>query len=220
MNIHDKIYEIRGQKVMLDFDLGQLYGVETRTLNQAVKRNSNRFPEDFMFRLTEEEWENWSQNVTSSGDRRSQIVIAYGKEVGEKPEHIDNQPNDSSSQIVMSSERRSQIVTASGETGSSRFRNKGVLPYAFTEHGVTMLASVLRSEKAVNMSIAVVRAFIALKEYAVRQPTLTDQLQEIRDRLGEHDVQLNSIYTAIENLLDEKAEQKNWADRERIGFKK
>ncbi len=119
----------------------------------------------------------------------------------------------------MSSERRSQSVTVSGETGSSRFRKKGYLPYAFTEYGVTMLASVLRSEKAVNMSIAVVRAFIALKEYAVRQPTLTDQLQQIRDRLGEHDVQLNTIYSAIENLLSEKAEQKEWSDRERIGFK-
>ena len=102
----------------------------------------------------------------------------------------------------------------------SKFRKKGALPYAFTEHGVTMLASVLRSEKAVSMSIAVVRAFIALKEYAVKQNALTDQLQEIRDRLGEHDAQLNSIYTAIENLLDEKAEQKNWQDRERIGFRK
>ena len=208
MNIHDKIYEIRGQKVMLDFDLGELYGVETRTLNQAVKRNSNRFPEDFMFQLTEEEWDRWSQIVTTSGERRSQIVISYGKKKGEKSEDIDNQSNDSSSQPVMSSERPSQIVTASGETGFTKFRKKGYLPYAFTEHGVTMLASVLRSEKAVNMSIAVVRAFIALKEYAVRQPTLTDQLQEIRDRLGEHDVQLNSIYTAIENLLDNRAKRR------------
>jgi hypothetical protein len=83
-----------------------------------------------------------------------------------------------------------------------------------------MLASVLRSEKAVNMSIAVVRAFIALKQYAVKRNDITGQLQEIRDRLGEHDVQLNSIYDAIENLLDEKAEQKAWQERERIGFKK
>jgi hypothetical protein len=93
------------------------------------------------------------------------------------------------------------------------------LPYAFTEHGVSMLASVLRSEKAVQMSIAVVRAFIALKQYVVRQDGISQQLQEIRDRLGEHDVQLNSIYEAIENLLDEKVGQRNWEDRERIGFK-
>jgi len=192
MNIHDKIYEVRGQKVMLDFDLAELYGVETKALNQAVKRNINRFPEDFMFRLTEEEWANWSQIVTSSG-----------KDAG----IIDNQLDGNSSQIVMSS-------------GAGKNRGKAYRPYAFTEHGVTMLASVLRSEKAVNMSIAVVRAFIALKEYAVRQHSLTDQLQEIRDRLGEHDVQLNSIYTAIENLLDEKMQEKKWQDRQRIGFKR
>ncbi len=84
MNIHDKIYEIRGQKVMLDFDLGELYGVETRTLNQAVKRNSNRFPEDFMFQLTEEEWARRSQIVTSSEDRRSQFVISYANGEDEK----------------------------------------------------------------------------------------------------------------------------------------
>ena len=195
--IRNRIYEIRGQRIMLDFDLAELYGVETRALNQAVKRNSTRFPEDFMFRLTEEEWK-----------MRSQFVIASNDEGAKDVKSIDNQSDMNSSQFVMSSE------------AGKKNRGKLYLPYAFTEHGVTMLASVLRSEKAVNMSIAVVRAFIALKEYAVRQHSLTDQLQEIRDRLGEHDVQLNSIYTAIENLLDEKAEQKSWSDRERIGFKK
>jgi hypothetical protein len=79
---------------------------------------------------------------------------------------------------------------------------------------------VLRSEKAVQMSIAVVRAFIALKQYVILQDGLSQQLQDIRDRLGEHDVQLNSIYDAIENLLDEKVAEKKWKDRERIGFKK
>jgi len=105
-------------------------------------------------------------------------------------------------------------------TSSRKHRGKSYLPYAFTEHGVTMLASVLKSEKAVNMSIAVVRAFIALKQYAIGRNDISGQLQEIRDRLGEHDVQLSSIYDAIENLLDEKVEQKTWQERERIGFKK
>ena len=190
--IRDKIYDIRGQKVMLDFDLAALYGVETKVFNQAVKRNINRFPIDFMFQLTAEEWMR-SQIVTSSEVEKDTFEI------------IDNQSERG---------RRSQIVTA-----SKKFRNKGVLPYAFTEHGVSMLASVLRSEKAVQMSIAVVRAFIALKQYVVRQDGISQQLQEIRDRLGEHDVQLNSIYEAIENLLDEKVGQRNWEDRERIGFK-
>ena len=83
-----------------------------------------------------------------------------------------------------------------------------------------MLASVLRSRRAVQMSIAVVRAFIALKQYVSRQDSLSQQLQEIRDRLGGHDVQLNSIYDAIENLLDEKVAEKEWKDRDRIGFRR
>ncbi|HEX3934500.1 MAG TPA: hypothetical protein VHW43_07455 [Puia sp.] len=93
------------------------------------------------------------------------------------------------------------------------------MPYAFTEHGVSMLASVLKSEKAVRMSIAIVRAFIALKEFVSKQNAIDAQFQEIRDRLMEHDVQLSSIYDAIENLLDEKVNQKSWENRQRIGFK-
>ncbi len=186
---------------MLDFDLAELYGVETRAFNQAVKRNIDRFPEDFMFRLTEEEW------------KRSQIVTSSDEEV----ETIDNQRNANSSQSVMRSEKgmRSQFVTS-----SQKKRKRGLTPYAFTEHGVSMLASVLRSEKAVQMSIAIVRAFIALKQYVIRQDGLTQQLRQMVERLDEHDVQLNSIYDAIEHLLDEKAESKKWKDRERIGFKK
>jgi len=102
---------------------------------------------------------------------------------------------------------------------SRKKRAKAYLPYAFTEHGVSMLASVLKSEKAVRMSIAIVRAFIALKEFVSKQSSIDTQLQEIRDRLMEHDVQLSSIYDAIENLLDEKVNQKSWEERQRIGFK-
>lgn len=220
--IQNKIYEIRGQKVMLDFDLAELYEVETRTLNQAVKRNINRFPEDFMFRLTQKEWEEGT---------RSQFVTAAEIVDPEEPQDSDNQGESNSSQFVMSSEETDpeepQEIDNQRESNSSQFvtssrkhRGKSYLPYAFTEHGVTMLASVLKSEKAVNMSIAVVRAFIALKQYAIGRNDISGQLQEIRDRLGEHDVQLSSIYDAIENLLDEKVEQKTWQERERIGFKK
>jgi phage regulator Rha-like protein len=191
--IREKIYEIRGQKVMLDFDLAELYGVETKVFNQAVKRNINRFPEDFMFQLTAEEWRMSKSFAASTG-------------LVDVSEDTDNQPE---------RDRRSQNVTA-----SAKFRNKAVLPYAFTEHGVTMLASVLKSEKAIQMSIALVRAFIALKQIVTRQTSISEQLQEIRDRLGEHDVQLNCIYDAIENLLDEKANEKKWEDRPRIGFRR
>ena len=117
-SIQDIIYDIRGIKVMLDYDLAAIYGVETRTLNQAVKRNMERFPSDFMFRLTEEEWD----ALVQSG-MISQIVISLLSK-----------------------------------------RKKTSPPYAFTEHGAVMLASVLRSPSAVQMSVMVTRAFIAMRQ--------------------------------------------------------
>lgn len=168
---------------MLDFDLAQLYEVETKALNQAVKRNLKRFPEDFMFRLTLNEWE----------ATRSQSVTTH-----ETDKAI-----------------RSQIVTTSQQS-----RRKDSTPYAFTEQGVAMLSGILHSDKAINMNIAIMRAFVEIRRLALKQNDLKEQLQEIKQRLGEHDTQLNSIYDAIENLLDEKTAQKKWDDRERIGFKK
>jgi phage regulator Rha-like protein len=167
--IQQKIFEIRGQKVILDRDLAALYGVETRTLNQAVRRNISIFPEDFMFNLTQAEVENL----------------------------------------------RSQIVISSFRHGGTRYK-----PMAFTEHGVTMLATVLKSPQARKMSVAIVRAFIALKRFVIENGDIIDQLKELKHRIEEHDIQLSQIYDTIENLLDSKSEEKKWEDRERIGFKK
>ena len=186
--IISRIYYVREQKVMLDFDLAALYEVETKRLNEQVKRNIDRFPEDFMFRLTSKEW-----NLM-----RSQIVTASG------------QPVEKQNSIIM----RSQIATASQSK-----RNTAITPYAFTEHGVTMLASVLKSERATKMSIAVVRAFIELKKSASQYKELSEQLELIKHHLGDHDAQLNGIYEAIENLLDDKVEKQTWQNRKRIGFK-
>lgn len=182
-SIQNRIYEMRGERVMLDFDLADLYEVPTKALNQAVKRNIKRFPKDFMFRLTLAEW----QNI------RSQIVTGYGT----------------------SNSLRSQNVTAS----QSR-RNTNVTPYAFTEQGVAMLSGVLNSDKAITMNIAIMRAFVEVRRVLLRQNDLKEQLKQIKEKIGEHDVQLNQIYDALENLLDEKAAQRKWDDRERIGFKK
>ena len=119
--IQSKIYEIRGQRVTLDFDLAELYQVETRVLNQAVKRNIDRFPEDFMFQVTAEEW----------------VVI--------------------SSQFVMTSRNK---------------RPKSALPLAFTEHGVVMLSSVLRSDIAVQTSVLITRAFVAMRQMIANSPVI------------------------------------------------
>ena len=182
-NIQNRIYEIRGEKVMLDFDLAALYEVETKVLNQAVKRNNKRFPADFMFRLTAVEWETI----------RSQLVTAS----------------------INPSTMRSQFVTA-----SQGKRNTGVTPYAFTEQGVAMLSGILNSDKAINMNIAIMRAFVEIRRVVLQQADIKEQLKQIQQRIGEHDGQLSAIYDAIENLLDDKAAQKKWEDRERIGFKK
>ena len=181
-SIQNRIYELRGERVMLDFDLAQLYEVETKALNQAVKRNIKRFPGDFMFRLTVAEWQ----------DMRSQAVTASD-----------------------STNMRSQTVTASQSK-----RNTAVTPFAFTEQGVAMLSGILNSDKAINMNIAIMRAFVEVRKVLLKQSDLKEQLQQIKERLGEHDVQLNQIYDAMENLLDEKSAQKKWEDRDRIGFKK
>ena len=171
--IQDRIYEIRGIKVMFDFDLAELYEVGTKVLNQAVKRNISRFPEDFMFRLNTQEWNNnWSQIVTSS----------------------------------------------------RKHRGKSYLPYVFNEHGVTMMASVLRSDRAIQMNIAIVRVFIGLRKMSLEHKSLREQLElmrkELRNRLGSQDQKLDVVYRVIEKLVREKASQKKWEERNRIGFNK
>lgn len=183
-SIQNRIYEIRGERVMLDFDLAALYDVGTKVLNQAVKRNSKRFPKDFMFRLSPEEWEGM----------RSQSVTAY-----------EIQPTD----------MRSQIVTA-----SQIKRNTKVLPYAFTEQGVAMLSGILNSDKAIAMNISIMRAFVEIRRVLIQENDLQEQLKQIKEKIGGHDSQLNHLYDALENLLDENVEKKKWDGRERIGFKK
>ncbi len=150
--IQNKIYEIRGQRVMLDFDLAELYEVETRVLNQAVKRNIRRFPSDFMFQLTNKEFDNlMSQSVISSwgGTRK--------------------------------------------------------LPFAFTEHGVTMLASVLRSERAVEINIQIVRAFIALRQYALGYAELNQKLETF---MLETNMQFSDIYQALTEMASQTEKDK------------
>lgn len=107
---------------------------------------------------------------------------------------------------------KSQIVTSS-------WGGKRKPATVFTEHGVTMLASVLRSETAIKMNIAIVRAFIAMRQSIIEANDVSAQLEYLKNRISNHDVQLNEIYTVLENLLDDKANQQDWQNRDRIGFK-
>ena len=180
---------------MLDFNLAVLYEIETKVLNQAVKRNLKRFPQDFMFQITKEEYE----------DLRFQIETPETcNSLGSQIETLEN-----------NNSLRSQIVTLNRGRG----QHSKYLPYAFTEQGVAMLSGILNSDKAINMNIAIMRAFVAIRQLTLQEMDLKTQLKEIKERIGEHDAQLNGIYDAIENLLDEKAAARRWEDRERIGFK-
>lgn len=164
--IQNRIYEIRGHKVMLDYDLAELYEVETRILNQAVKRNFSRFPPDFMFQLTETEWKNMS----------SQFVMTYPLK-----------------------------------------RPKSSLPYAFTEQGLAMLSGVLNSEKAILVNIAIMRAFVFIRQYAMVHKDLTDKLEELEKK---YDQQFNDVYEALKFLLEKEKDDFSQKNRKKIGFKK
>jgi len=160
--IERKIFLLRGQKVMFSLHLAALYGVETRVLNQAVKRNQTRFPDDFLFQLTEEE----------AGWLVSQNVIPHRKYFG------------------------------------------GTLPYAFTEQGVAMLSSVLRSERAIQMNIAVMRAFVKLREMISTHKGLALKLEELEKRIEKHDAAIHGIFEAIRRLMQPPAKSTR-----RIGFR-
>ena len=172
-----RIRHFRGEKDLLDFDLAALYDVETRILNQAVRRNADRFPADFMFQLTSEEAEKLSQVVTPS---------VAGHDVS------------NSSQIVMS---------------SGKHRGKRYRPYAFTEQGVAMLSSVLNSESAVKMNIAIMRAFVQLRRALEANRELARKFSELERRIDKHDSEIAAILEAIRQLMAPPAKP-----RREIGF--
>jgi hypothetical protein len=164
--IQTKIYEIRVQKVMLDFNLAELYEVETRILKQAVKRNIDRFPHDFIFELTRSEYNSL----------------------------------------------RSQIVTLEKGKG----QHSKYLPFAFTEQGVAMLSSVLKSKKALQVNIAIMRAFVFMRQYALTHKDLTTKLKEIETK---YDKQFSDVYEAINYLMEKDKEDAEHKERKKIGFK-
>ena len=197
--IQQRIYEIRGHRVMLDFDLAHAYGVETRRLNEQVKRNIERFPEDFMFQLTRGEWE----------ILKSQIVTANV---------IENQDDN----VLMSQFATSKPVETRGGTQK--------LPYAFTELGVAMLSSVLRSPIAIQVNIGIMRTFFQMRQAiaTLSVPAKLDELESKIERLrtefdeclrDQNDInddtraQLDAIATALAEL-----QQPPQSPRRKIGF--
>lgn len=182
-NLAQLVFLIRGEKVLLDADLAMLYGVETGALNRAVKRNLERFPEDFMFQLNSEDWENL----------KCQIGISSSPAT----------PGKKKDGLV-----RSQIVTA-GSHGGRR-----VLPYAFTEQGVAMLSSVLRSPRAVEVNIAIMRTFVQLRRLMDSNRDLARKIEALEMK---YDEQFAIVFDAIKQLIADDKEGKTKPKR-RIGF--
>ena len=169
--IERKIYLIRGVKVMLDSDIAKLYRVPTKVFNQSVKRNKKRFPRDFMFRLTLQEFKNFRLQFARTN-------------------------------------LRSQIVTSS--YGGRRY-----LPLAFTEQGVAMLSSVLNSERAVQVNIAIVRAFVRLRELMATHKELAGKIIDLEKKYGKHDKEIQLIFQAIKQLIDPPVPE---IPKEKLGF--
>ena len=161
-SIQQRIYLIRGYKVMLDADLADLYGTTTGRMNEQVRRNAGRFPEDFMFQLTEAEHE----------VLRSQIAISKGR-------------------------------------GGRRY-----LPLAFTEQGVAMLSSILKSQRAIQVNILIVRAFVQLRKLMATHKDVVRKLDELEKKVSVHDERITAVFEAIKELLTPEEPPK----RQKIGF--
>ena len=163
--IENRILLIRGRKVLLDRDLAELYGVETKRLVEQVKRNLKRFPSDFMFQLSKEEFENW----------------------------------------------RSQIATSNSDRMGLRRP-----PYAFNEYGIAMLSSVLKSEKAIQMNVAIMRAFIKMREILLKDKEVSARMDEFEDRLGTQEIQTIALMDQLTKLRKQDNPSKD--SKHKIGF--
>jgi len=182
--IEHKIFMLRGQKVMLSGHLAELYSVVAKVLIQAVKRNIERFPKDFMFQLSDNEYENLkSQIVTSSCGNGESL--------------------------------RSQFVTLNNRKGkyAKRGKHSKYLPYAFTEQGIAMLSSVLRSKQAIQVNIAVMRAFVKLRQILSTHKDLAYKLKELEHKVEKHDTEIQAIFDAIRQMMVIEEKPKR-----RIGF--
>ncbi|WP_163444357.1 ORF6N domain-containing protein [Flavobacterium columnare] len=162
--ITNKIYLLRNQKVMLDKDLAELYQVETKRINEQIKRNSEKFPENFMFQLTESEFQNL----------------------------------------------KSQFATSSW--GGTR-----KLPYAFTEYGILQLATVLRSERATQMSIKIIELFVQMREMLMFEMNIKLEIEEIKKKLSNHSKNIELVFNYLDELIEKKD---NTKERTQIGYKK
>lgn len=180
-SIESRILNIRDRQVILDRDLAELYGVETKALNQAVKRNAKRFPEDFMFQLTKEESLNLLSTITSQQETLNQEKKYNPLEAGTS---------------------RSQIVTMKTERG----KNLKYRPYAFTEQGIAMLSGILRSDTAIEVNIRIMRAFVAMRRFLLANAQLFQRIETLEMRQISTDNKLNQVLSKLDDGTATKIE--------------
>ncbi|MCL2416594.1 MAG: ORF6N domain-containing protein [Bacteroidales bacterium] len=200
--IFQKIHEIRGQKVMLDFDLAELYDVETRILIQAVKRNVSRFPSDFMFQLTRKE-------LNCIPKFQMQILNAQNSD-------FDTNTHSRSQIVILDDERLSNQTDI--EKPNKRGTNIKYLPYAFTEQGIAMLSSVLRSDRAIEVNIAIMRVFVEMRKLFLNHQELLIKVGELAEKVGEHDQYIKTLYDYLKSYDEEQKRRIEWENRNPIGF--
>jgi len=175
--IERRIYLIRGQKVMLDRDLAELYGVPTKRLNEAVKRNIKRFPDEFMFQLTMEE----AQELVAICD-----------------------------QLAQSNRSRSQIATL------KRGGNIKYLPYAFNEQGVAMLSSVLKSGRAIEVNILIIKTFVRLRRLISSHQEMAHKVAELERGYSKHEIEITTVFKVLKKLMEKPAIEEK--PKRKIGF--
>ena len=183
------VHVLRHEKVLLDSDLAELYGVPTGRLNEAVKRNLDRFPDDFMFQLTEDEMEILTSQIATSKNAADSLR---------------------SQSVTLNADQeslRSQSATL------KRGQHRKYLPYAFTEQGVAMLSSVLRSPRAVEVNIAIMRTFVQLRRLMDSNALLAEKIQSLEAKYADHDQQFQLVFDAIRQLIATDA-----APKREMGF--
>jgi len=207
VNIESLIRIIRGQKVMLDSDLAMLYGVETRALNQAVKRNLRRFPDDFMFQVTKEEWNALRSQIVTLEDMGSQNVMS-------KVSDNENVTNLMSQIAISKSDHLQSVESLTSQNATlknGRGQHRKFMPYAFTRNGIGMLSSVLRSETAADVNIRIMRAFTAIPEIVNNNVLMMQRILNIEQHQTETDEKVNQIITTIEERIPKQLPEQVFA---------
>ena len=189
INIESLIHTIRGQRVMFDSDLAMLYGVTTSRLNEQVKRNINRFPDDFMFQLTKEEWNALRSQIVTLEDLKSQNVISN----------------------TVNEETNERLTSQFATLKNGRGQHRKYLPYVFTRNGIGMLSSVLRSETAVEVNIRIMRAFTSIPDIVNNNVLMMQRILNIEQHQTETDEKVNQIITTIEKRLPEQQPEQIFA---------